>query len=483
MEAGRLSRRETEIATAYARGATYRAIAERLGIAPTTVRAHISTVYRKLGVGSKIELLTALGGPGGVGPEIAAPAAPVSAGAERPTVAILPFENRSGASEHEGIIAGLVDATTGSLSKFRMLTVISAASSLGYRDSGKDLRDIAAELGARYLLRGSFFRDDARMRVTTELVDTATFGHVWSKTYDGAWSSIFEVQDDLSASIAQAIEPEIRVREFERARRGKARSVTAWELYCNGFDAAYRFSEAGYRQARDHAMKAIAADDTFAAPHQLLCRIDLMETVLAISRDPARSLSEGIAHGRRALELDPRDEVAHCPLSCCLVLSGAFDEALTVIDRAFEINANSAEVHNARALVNVLAPNGNLPLVISDSETALRMSANDPMRWTFLSNIGLAHLADEEIDSDRAALDAFRAASLLPLVSWPAQAGAALAALAIGEPREFEQQLARLRSARPGVTRQDLEQAFGHLRSRAPRVHGLIEQLAARLAG
>jgi TolB-like protein/DNA-binding CsgD family transcriptional regulator len=182
MEAGGLSRRETEIATAYARGATYRAIAERLGIAPTTVRAHISTVYRKLGVGSKIELLTALGGAGAVGPENAAPATPVSAEVVRPTVGILPFENRSGAPEHEGIIAGLVDATTGSLSKFRMLTVISAASSLGYRDSGKDLRDIAAELGARYLLRGSFFRDDARMRVTTELVDTATFGHVWSKT-------------------------------------------------------------------------------------------------------------------------------------------------------------------------------------------------------------------------------------------------------------------------------------------------------------
>lgn len=220
-EIEQLSRRELEVAHAYADGATYRAIAERLGIAPTTVRAHIYAVYRKLGVGSKIALSQALGGTAAHSASGAGGAASRITKAVRPSVAILPFENRSGAAEHEGVIAGIVDRTTGILSNFRMLLVIAAASSLTYRGSAKDITTIGEELGARYLLRGTFFRDGARLRVTAELLDAPTRAHLWSKTYDGAWSDIFELQDDLACSIAQAIEPEIRVREFERARQGK----------------------------------------------------------------------------------------------------------------------------------------------------------------------------------------------------------------------------------------------------------------------
>ncbi|WP_127657712.1 LuxR C-terminal-related transcriptional regulator [Alexandriicola marinus] len=477
MEAERLSRREAEIATAYAGGATYRQIAERLGIAPTTVRAHIYAVYRKLGVGSKIALSQALGGGDAEDVSNDRGAAPRVAKAVRPSVAILPFENRSGAPEHEGIIAGLVDRTTGTLSNFRMLLVIAAASSLTYRGSAKDITTIGEELGARYLLRGTFFRDGARLRVTAELVDAPTRAHVWSKTYDGAWSDIFELQDDLACSIAQAIEPEIRVREFERASRGRESNISAWELYCNGFDAAYRFTEGGYRLARDCALQAIEADETFAAPHALLSRIDFMETILAISPDPRKAIPDGIAHARRALDLEPRDEVAHCTLSCCLVMAGAFDEAFAVMDRAFEINSNSAEVHNARAFANVLAPRGDLRQVIADSEIASRMSPNDPMRWTFLANIGMAHLADAEHGSAEAALKAFREASLLPRASWFANAGAVMAALALGDPEVVKVQVARVKAARPGVTIEDFMQAFAHLIARSPKVRALIEEL------
>lgn len=472
-----LSRRELEVARSYAGGATYRTIAEHLGIAPTTVRSHIYAVYRKLGVGSKIELLQALGGAAADVASSDGATAPGVAETARASVAVLPFENRSGAPEHEGIIAELVDRTTGTLSNFRMLLVISAASSLTYRDSAKDIRTIGEELGARYLLRGTFFRDGEQMRVTAELVDATTRAHVWSKIYDDAWSSIFKLQDDLAFSIAQAIEPEIRVREFERAACGRESNVTAWELYCNGFDAAYRFTESGYRRAREFAMQAIAADETFAAPRALLSRIDFMKSILAISRDPQTAIPRGIEHARRALALDPRDEVAHCSLSCCLVMAGAFDEAFAVMERAFEINANSAEVHNARAFANVLAPDGDLRQVISDSEIALRMSPNDPMRWTFLANIGMAHLADAEHGSAEAALRAFREASLLPRASWFSNAGAVMAALALGDPEEFKIQVARLRAARPGVTLQDYVQAFGHLIAKSPQVRALIEGL------
>ncbi len=476
-EIEQLSHRELEVAHAYADGATYRAIAERLGIAPTTVRAHIYAVYRKLGVGSKIALSQALGGDAAHSASRDGGAASSISKAVRPSVAILPFENRSGAAEHEGIIAGIVDRTTGILSNFRMLLVIAAASSLNRRDSAKDITTIGEELGARYLLRGTFFRDGARLRVTAELVDAPTRAHVWSKIYDGAWSDIFELQDDLACSIAQTIEPEIRARELQRARQGKTSNLDAWELYCLAFDAFCRFSDGGYRIAREQAERAISADEDFAAPHSLLARIDFLEATIGTSPDPKKSLTEGIAHGRRAIGIDARDEVAHCCLAYCLVMAGNFDEAFVVLRRAFEINANSVEVHNARAFANLLAPDGDLRQVISDSEIALRMSPNDPLRWTFLANIGTANLADAEHGSAEVAMNAFREASLLPRASWFTNAGAAMAALALGDSEEFKEQVSRTRAARPGVTVQDFVQAFEHLISRSPQVRALIEKL------
>lgn len=481
MEKPALSRREKQIAEAYGGGATYRAIAETLGIAPTTVRAHIYAVYRKLGVGSKIELaqtldgLAADSGPGGAADTAAMP------GTNLPSVAMLPFENRSGAPEHDAIIAGLVDRTTSTLSRFRMLHVISAASSLGYRDAGKDISSIGEELGARYLLNGSFFRADDKMRVTAELVEASTGIHVWSRTYDGAWSGIFDLQDELACSIARAIEPEIRVRELQRARRGKQSSLDAWELYCLGFEAFYRFSEGGYRIARQHAEMAIALDENFAAPHSLLARIDFLEAGLGGSRDPKASLRAGIAHGRRAVDIDDRDEVAHCCLAYCLVMAGQFDEARTMIDRAFEINGNSVEVYNARAFANVLTPDGDLGAVISDSEIALRMSPNDPMRWTFPANIGLAHLAKGADGSAEKALAAFRRSSFLPRASWFANAGAAMAALALGDLAEVEAQVERAKAAQPDLAARDLVQAFSPVFERSVHVRRLSEQLAGWL--
>lgn len=473
-----LSQREAEIAKAYAGGATYRTIAERFGIAPSTARSHLGTIYRKLEVSSKIELLQRLNYPVSASTGDASPLRPTIRTKNRPSVVVLPFENRSGEPDQDALISGLVESVTAMLSRFRMLSVISSASGLSYRDSGKDLPTIAKELSVRYVVRGVFNRTGDRLRVSAELVDVDTGAHLWSQNIDGVWSNIFTVQDDFSCAIACAIEPEIQVHELELARRQQTDRLNAWELFCRGFHSAYKFTPDGYREARKFSEQAIEADDYFAGAHALLSRVHLMEALLGISPDPPSSFLQGIACARRALDIDEREEIAYACLSCNLVMTGAFDEAFVVMDHAFQINSNHAELYNARAFAHVFSSHGDFQQVISDSEAALKMSPNHPMRWTFLTNIGMAQLADEQNGSVAEALKAFRASSLAARSSWMPSSGAAMAALALGDQAEFDLHIKRAKVTKPDLTYRENLQAFGHLMERSPRVRDLMGQLA-----
>ncbi len=473
-----LSLREAEIAEAYAGGASYRVIAERFGISASTVRTHLGTIYRKLDVSSKIELLHRLNPPMPEETDTASSPQPTSHTAKRPTIVVLPFENRSGEADQDAMISGLVESVTAMLSRFRMLSVISSASGLSYRDTRQDLRTISEELSVRYVVRGVFNRVGDRLRVSAELVDVDTGAHIWSQNFDGVWADIFTLQDGFSCAIARAIEPEVQVRELELARRQQTDTLSAWELFCRGFHAAYKFTPEGYREARKLSEQAIEADDYFGAAHALLSRVHLMEALLGISPDPPASFLHGISCARRALEIDERDELAHACLSCNLVMTGAYDEAFVVLDRAFQINSNHAELYNARAFAHVFSSNGDFQQVITDSEAALKMSPNHPMRWTYLTNIGMAQLADEENGSVADALRAFRASSLAAKSSWMPSSGAAMAALALGDQAEFKLHIKRAKITKPDLTFRENLQAFGHLMERSPRVRDLVGQLA-----
>ncbi len=474
MEIEKLTKRESEIAQAFAKGASHRGVAAQLGIAPTTVRTHLGTVYRKLGVRSKIELFHRLNGlseaPDRPVQESARPA-PSTA---RPFVVVLPFTNLSGQPEQDALITGLVDRLSGTLAHFSALRVISSASSLAYRDTQKNLSTIAQELSANYAVRGGFLRSGERVRVSTELTDAATGTLLWSRSFDGNWSDILDLQDELARAIASAIEPEIRVQETTKAQR-QPEAVDAWTIYCRAYHAAFSFSAEGYDQAEAFCHEALSIDPTCGSAHALLGRIHFMRVILSLEQDPRRAIEKGIDHCQKALAIDERDEVAFGCLSCNLVMAGAFDDAFMALDRAMQINPNHPELYNARALANVFAKDGSFQQVISDSEYALKVSPNDPMRWTFLTNIGMAHLADDENGSLHDAQKAFRTAAAEPKASWIPFSGAAMAALAIGNTDEFETYLERARKVLPGLGHRDHLQAFGHLIERSSRMRHLVE--------
>ncbi|WP_308342381.1 LuxR C-terminal-related transcriptional regulator [Roseobacter insulae] len=169
-----LTHRERQIAQDYARGESYQQIADNLCLAPSTVRTHLATIYRKPGVSSKLDLRDALESPSVPGPE-ADPAVPA-----RPSIAVLAFENMSGDPEQEYFSDGISDDIITALSRSPWLFIIARNTTFTYKGSSVDVRRVAKELGVRFVLEGSVRRSGDRVRVTAQLIDGTTGGHLWS---------------------------------------------------------------------------------------------------------------------------------------------------------------------------------------------------------------------------------------------------------------------------------------------------------------
>jgi TolB-like protein len=156
---------------------------------------------------------------------------------DRPSIAVLPFDNLSGDPEQEYFADGMTEDIITSLSRFRSLSVTARNSTFSYKGKSPDVREIARDLGVRYVLEGSVRRGGERVRITGQLVDASTGNHLWAERYDRELEDIFAVQDEVTEAIVAAIAPEIDDVERERAQRSPPESLDAWGLYQRGLTA------------------------------------------------------------------------------------------------------------------------------------------------------------------------------------------------------------------------------------------------------
>jgi TolB-like protein/DNA-binding CsgD family transcriptional regulator len=440
-----LSKRQLQIAEAYVRSASYRQVAEDLCLAPSTVRTHVAVIYRKLEVTNKIELFRALGS---FETNDTTKNAPIPrAASKRPSVIVLPFENRSGEQLPDFVSYGLIDGVTSTLSRFRNLFVISSNSCLAL-DGGREGALLnAASLGVRYAVNGWLWRAQDQVRVSAEIVDVASKGQIWTGQFDGIWTDIVNLQDELARTIASTIAPEIETHEMDRVRSKSVENLDAWELYCKAYLTFLRIDQDSGQKAKELCHRAIVLDRHFAAPHSLLARSHFYDVFSGRSKDRAESLELGVAHARTALGIDSRDDVAHTVLGYNLAMKGEFDHAYAAINRGLDLNPNSSELYNARTLVHLLSPQGCAKDAIEDERMALSLSPNDPLRWAFLVAIGWAILVDTSCGTPEDAIEAFHQASVVPTADWQVFLGLALAHLSSGNP-DAAQQAVRMTLAR-----------------------------------
>jgi TolB-like protein len=209
---------------------------------------------------------------------------------DKPSIAVLPFENLSGDPKQERLADGITEDIITDLSRFRELFVIARNSTFVYKDRPTDVRQIALELGVQYVLEGSLQFDDDRVRITAQLVDATTGSHVWSERYDRTLDDIFAIQDEVTRTIAASLAGQhgiVARATRETARRKPANSLRAYENYTLGMEHKHRFAEADNNKARELFLRAIALDPNFARAYVGLAMTHSVDIDLGLSESQA----------------------------------------------------------------------------------------------------------------------------------------------------------------------------------------------------
>jgi adenylate cyclase len=173
---------------------------------------------------------------------------------------VLPFQNMTGNSEEEYFVDGMVEEITTAVARLPWLFVIARNSSFTYKGKAVDVKQVARELGVRYVLEGSVRKAGNRVRITGQLIDTTSGSHIWADRFDGALDDIFELQDRVASSVAGAIEPKLKLAEIERASRKPTENLGAYDVYLRALAQLYRYSEESVAEAAVLARKALAID-------------------------------------------------------------------------------------------------------------------------------------------------------------------------------------------------------------------------------
>ena len=261
----------------------------------------------------------------------------------KPSIAVLPFQNMSGDPEQEYFADGMVEEIITALSRFNSLFVIARNSSFTYKGRAVDVKQVGRELGVRYILEGSVRKAGTRVRITGQLVDTSTGIHVWAERFDGALDDIFDLQDQVTASVVGAIAPKLEQAEIERSMRKPTGSLDAYDYFLRGMAGVHRWTRESNAEALAHFYRAIELDPNFASAYGLAARCYAQRRATGWVTDRARETAEAERLARLAVELGRNDAVALSTAGIALAfVVGDLDGAADLIDRALVLNPNFA---------------------------------------------------------------------------------------------------------------------------------------------
>ncbi len=308
---------------------------------------------------------------------------------DKPSIAVLPFDNLSGDPDQEYFADGIAEDIITALSKFRWFFVIARNSSFSYKDISVDVKQVARELGVRYVLEGSVRKGGSRVRVSAQLIDATTGNHIWAERYDRELADIFELQDEMTETIVGALEPELGVAERERAKRKPPENLDAWDRYQRGIWHIWQMTKEDSEKADKLLQSAIELDPGFGAAYAHLAYLLFLVVQAGWTDDRDEALGRALEAGQRAVSLDEWDAFAHFALGRVLMMLGDFDTAISESQRAIDLNPNLALA--SYGLGHVLLSSGRPQEALPRFLTAVRQSPNAPFRWGFENLVGSAY--------------------------------------------------------------------------------------------
>jgi TolB-like protein len=307
---------------------------------------------------------------------------------ERPSIAVLPFANLSGASEEEHFADGISEDLITELSRIRWLFVTARNSTFVYKHRAVDVKHISRELGVRYVLEGSVRRAGNRLRISAQLIDATTGGHHWAERYDRELGDIFAVQDEITRSVVAAIEPRLMAAEGVRALSRSPSDLGAWELVARAQTHVWRLTRHDYATAIE-ALKHTVETYPDYAPARGLLGFCLVFAAHMGWIDREQGLVTGHQHTLRAIALDDCDPWGQIAYGYWAMMERRTDESIAAFRRAVTLNPSSAAAHCY--LSHGLAFAGQDREAIDHAKDAIRLSPLDPEMALFLGGIAVAH--------------------------------------------------------------------------------------------
>jgi TolB-like protein/Flp pilus assembly protein TadD len=325
---------------------------------------------------------------------------------DRPSLAVLPFVNISADPDQEHLADGICEDLITGLARIRWLFVIARNSTFQYKGKCPDIREVGRELGVRYVLEGSLRRQGKRLRISAQLIDAIGGGHHWAERYDRKLGDIFVIQDELTRSVAAAIEPRLLAAEGIRALARSANDLDAWELVARAQTRVWRLTRPDFEAAIDGLQHAVEAYPEYAPARSLLAFTLLFAVHMGwLAR--AQALGPGHEHALAGTRLDDHDPWGHIALGYHALMERRTEESFAAFRRAVDLNPNSAAAH--AHLGHGLAFSGRGEEAIQHAGEAIRLSPFDPMTVLFLGTIAVSHyLAGRYADAVRYATDAAR---------------------------------------------------------------------------
>jgi len=294
-----------------------------------------------------------------------------------PAVAVLPFENLSSDPEQSFLADGLVEEIITALSRFRTFAVVARNSTFAYKGRAVDVRDVARDLGVRYVLEGSVRRSGDRVRVTAQLIEGTSGAHLWAEKFEGAVADVFEFQDEITRSVIGLIEPRIRHAEIERARRKRPESLDAWDLYVQAVPIVYGANVLAYTDAIGLLDRALALEPDYGPALAFASWAHEKRSTFG-GQAPlgVDDIEAALALAQRALEVDPDDALAMALLGWERIFFRADYAGLALCSRAVELNPNNRAVLDLTAVAHLFA--GDLEQVIACGMRSLQLSPGAP---------------------------------------------------------------------------------------------------------
>ena len=381
----------------------------------------------------------------------------------RRAIAVLPFQNMSGDPEQEYFSDGISEDIISVISRYHWLSVIARNSSFVYKGKAVDVREVARDLEVDYVLEGSVRKAGSRVRITAQLIEADSGGHLWTERYDRDLDDIFALQDEITETIAASIEPELARSERQRARRKRADNMDAWDLFQQAQWQMYQFSKENVASAISLYQQAIDLDGEFAPAQAGISVAYLVQVISNFTDETKPCIEAALRHGERAVVLDDQDPFCRYALGRAFAFSFQPAKAERELKRAIELNPSYAQAYHGLAQSYLMTGDGDWEVSLELLNDAIRLSPSDPLLWAFEQMKGGVLL---NLERDDEAMEWYQKAASHPNAGFWAFLGLAACHSLKGEQAQAEAELARALGMNPGLSKAYFDETFPDALSR-----------------